>query len=207
MDPIRLRALLLALTGSLALALAAGVAGAQEPPESETPPAESEPEPPEGDPAPATAPLDKGKIRALRKKIRKQRRKTWHWEKVMGQRTTRTRYAVRRMTSITRLRVVRARWSKRADAARTRARRVPNRGAWLCIHRHEGSWTDPNAPYYGGLQMDITFQRMYGRYLLRKRGTADRWRPVEQMWTAEKARRSGRGFYPWPNTARLCGLI
>lgn len=24
---------------------------------------------------------------------------------------------------------------------------------------------------------------------------------------AERARRSGRGFYPWPNTARECGLI
>jgi hypothetical protein len=24
---------------------------------------------------------------------------------------------------------------------------------------------------------------------------------------AERAYRSGRGFYPWPNTARACGLI
>jgi hypothetical protein len=27
------------------------------------------------------------------------------------------------------------------------------------------------------------------------------------MWVAERAHRSGRGFYPWPNTARHCGLI
>jgi hypothetical protein len=27
------------------------------------------------------------------------------------------------------------------------------------------------------------------------------------MWAAERAHRSGRGFYPWPNTARYCGLI
>jgi hypothetical protein len=27
------------------------------------------------------------------------------------------------------------------------------------------------------------------------------------MWVAERAYRSGRGFYPWPNTARACGLI
>jgi hypothetical protein len=27
------------------------------------------------------------------------------------------------------------------------------------------------------------------------------------MWIAEKAYRAGRGFYPWPNTARYCGLI
>jgi len=27
------------------------------------------------------------------------------------------------------------------------------------------------------------------------------------MWAAERAHRAGRGFYPWPNTARYCGLI
>jgi hypothetical protein len=55
--------------------------------------------------------------------------------------------------------------------------------------------------------MDLSFQRTYGPYLLRKKGTADRWTPLEQMWVAEKAHRAGRGFYPWPTTARLCGLI
>ncbi len=39
----------------------------------------------------------------------------------------------------------------------------------------------------------------------RARRTAGR--AVEQMWVAERAHRSGRGFYPWPNTARYCGLI
>ena len=61
--------------------------------------------------------------------------------------------------------------------------------------------------YYGGLQMDISFQRTYGPELLRTKGTADRWTPYEQMWVAERAYRSGRGYYPWPNTARSCGLI
>ena len=55
--------------------------------------------------------------------------------------------------------------------------------------------------------MDLTFQRLYGSYLLRRKGTADRWTPVEQMWVAWRAYHSGRGFYPWPNTARACGLI
>ena len=76
-----------------------------------------------------------------------------------------------------------------------------------CIQRFEGAWNDPNAPYYGGLQMDMHFQRLYGGYLLRRKGTADRWSPLEQMWFAWRAHRSGRGFYPWPNTARACGLI
>jgi len=83
----------------------------------------------------------------------------------------------------------------------------PHKSEWLCIHRFEGSWSDSGAPYYGGLQMDITFQRHYGGYLLTRKGTADRWSPLEQMWVAERAYESGRGYYPWPNTARSCGLI
>jgi hypothetical protein len=55
--------------------------------------------------------------------------------------------------------------------------------------------------------MDMAFMRIYGASLLRRKGTADNWTPLEQMWVAEKAYRSGRGFYPWPNTARACGLI
>jgi len=55
--------------------------------------------------------------------------------------------------------------------------------------------------------MDIGFQRTYGRRLLRRKGTADHWTRLEQMWVAERAHRSRRGFYPWPSTARACGLI
>ena len=79
--------------------------------------------------------------------------------------------------------------------------------AWMCIHSYEGSWTDSGAPYYGGLQMDMEFQQTYGSELLRTKGTANNWTPAEQMAVAEKAYASGRGFYPWPNTARYCGLI
>jgi hypothetical protein len=61
--------------------------------------------------------------------------------------------------------------------------------------------------YYGGLQMDISFQRTYGAEIYRRKGTANNWTALEQMWVAERAHRSGRGFYPWPNTARYCGLI
>jgi hypothetical protein len=89
---------------------------------------------------------------------------------------------------------------------------VPGLPPWFqkgigCIHGHEGAWDDPNAPYYGGLQMDWSFQRSYGPWLLRTKGTADRWTPMEQVRVAWRAFRSGRGWYPWPNTARYCGLI
>lgn len=98
-------------------------------------------------------------------------------------------------------------WHRLATRMHQRAVNVPHKAAWLCIHRFEGSWRDPNPPYYGGLQMDLQFQRTYAAGLLRRKGTADHWTPLEQMWAAERAHRSGRGFYPWPNTARYCGLI
>lgn len=84
--------------------------------------------------------------------------------------------------------------------------RPPHYSQWMCIHGFEGAWNDPGAPYYGGLQMDLAFQRAYGPELLRMKGTADNWTPLEQMWVAERAWRE-RGFWPWPNTARSCGLL
>jgi len=75
----------------------------------------------------------------------------------------------------------------------------------LCIHRYEGSWSDPNAPYYGGLQMDYNFMKAYGGAFLARWGTADHW-PV---WAQLQAGRNGymaRGWSPWPNTRRYCGL-
>ena len=103
---------------------------------------------------------------------------------------------------------VRSLWHSRL--AKTKGRFLqgpPHKSAWLCIHRYEGGWHDGGGPYYGGLQMDISFMRLYGAQLLRRKGTADRWTATEQMWVAERAYRAGRGFYPWPSTARMCGLI
>lgn len=77
---------------------------------------------------------------------------------------------------------------------------------WLCIHHYEGSWTDPGAPYFGGLQMDWNFMSAYGGSLLRAKGTADHWTPMEQMWVAERGL-SAQGWGAWPNTARMCGLL
>jgi hypothetical protein len=85
--------------------------------------------------------------------------------------------------------------------------------AWLedrfmCIHRYEGTWTaNTGNGYYGGLQMDMTFQRLYGAEFLGRFGTADTWPVWAQLQVAGRAYASGRGFYPWPNTARACGLL
>jgi len=143
----------------------------------------------------------------LTRQIRRYRRQTWRWQRVMGvQRTPASRRAPKHASRAYK-RWVRNLWKRRAHRAHRRAHHPPHKSGWLCIHRHEGAWNDPNAPYYGGLQMDIGFQRTYGGHLLRRKGTADHWSPLEQMWVAEKAHRSGRGYYPWPNTARYCGLI
>jgi hypothetical protein len=80
--------------------------------------------------------------------------------------------------------------------------------AFGCIHRYEGSWgSNTGNGYYGGLQMDLGFQKRYGSPYLRRWGTADRWPAWAQVEAAVRAYRSGRGFYPWPNTARFCGLM
>ena len=143
----------------------------------------------------------------LARQIHHYRRATWRWQSVMGVgRTPATRAAVKDPSH--RYKVwVRNLWKHRAKRAHRRAAHPPHLAGWLCIHRHEGAWRDSGAPYYGGLQMDLGFQRTYGTRLLRMKGTADNWTPLEQMWVAERAHRSGRGYYPWPNTARYCGLI
>lgn len=79
--------------------------------------------------------------------------------------------------------------------------------AFACIHRYEGAWNDPGGPYYGGLQMDLAFQATYGHEYLHRWGTADHWPVWAQLAAAARARDSGRGYTPWPNSARVCGLL
>ena len=131
--------------------------------------------------------------------IHRFRAQTWRWEALMG--SPRTQHSVTPSTKVLRF------WVRAAAHTYVQTLHPPHRGAWLCIHRYEGSWSDSGDPYWGGLQMDRGFMSGYApRYLLR-RGFANRWSPLEQMWVAERAYRSGRGFYAWPNTARFCGLI
>jgi hypothetical protein len=139
--------------------------------------------------------------------INRFRQETWRWQALMKKPRTPHGRSAHRSSDPAYRRWVLGLWKQRAAAARRQAANPPRKRAWLCIHSHEGAWNDPNAPYYGGLQMDLSFQRTYGPELLRQKGTADHWTPLEQIWVAERAYRSGRGFYPWPNTARYCGLI
>lgn len=80
----------------------------------------------------------------------------------------------------------------------------------LCIHSHEGAWNayNPAGPYYGGLQMDSSFMWAYGADKLAKYGGRDAryWTARDQLAVGFRAVRA-RGFTPWPNTARACGLL
>jgi hypothetical protein len=131
--------------------------------------------------------------------ILRYRTAVWHWQALMG--TPRLRRGTRPNT-VPELRFWR-RTARRAYAAFTHP---PHVRAWLCIHRYEGSWSDGGGPYWGGLQMDRGFMDGYAPGYLLRRGWANRWTPLEQMWVAERGYRS-RGFFAWPNTARMCGLI
>lgn len=125
-----------------------------------------------------------------------------HWQLVMGSKPVRTlAVSGNRETQF-------QQWRQEARRIMEQASHPPYMSQFICIHGGEGSWTaNTGNGYYGGLQMDLSFQSTYGGYLLRTKGTADHWTPLEQIWVAARAARSGRGFYPWPNTARACGLI
>jgi hypothetical protein len=76
-----------------------------------------------------------------------------------------------------------------------------------CVHHYEGAWTSNTGNgYFGGFQMDRTFERTYGGEFLRVFGDANHWPPALQLAVAIRAW-THRGFRPWPNSARLCGLL
>jgi hypothetical protein len=149
--------------------------------------------------------VDAHAVAAWRRHIRRFRADTRHWLTVMTGRPPGNVPRSLAARSPARLRQLARRWRHRAHRAWWRAKHPPELREWLCIHRYEGSWSDAGSPYWGGLQMDLSFQETYGGWLLRHKGTAENWSPLEQIWVAVRARRV-RGFSPWPTTARYCGV-
>ncbi len=148
------------------------------------------------------------RLAAVTEKVRDARAATWRWQRLRAVRLARNSPLPRWTMSLEQRRAILRVWRERLGKVRRRAYNPPYHRVWLCIHRHEGPWTaNTGNGYYGGLQMDRTFQRQYAPRFLRRKGMAHRWKPIEQIWVAERARRSGRGFYPWPNAARMCGLV
>lgn len=167
-------------------------------------------------------------MRYLSHKIRRFQKQAWYWQELTNQPWARGPKRALATASIQRAQELVRYWQLHAARAWMRARHVPYKAQWLCIHSYEGSWQDGSYPYWGGLQMDRTFMATYGADVVRhyggvlKRapdplhggqvtlqafgGEANYWSRLEQMWVAERARVK-RGFYPWPKTARMCGLI
>lgn len=101
-------------------------------------------------------------------------------------------------------------WSLRRKYPAWVAAQIPkvNYNKWECIHGYEGAWnSNTGNGYYGGLQMDWGFMRTYGSEFIARWGSADNWPVWAQITAAERAYSSGRGYTPWPNTARACGLL
>jgi hypothetical protein len=144
--------------------------------------------------------------------IVKSRHETWRWERLMRVPRTRASRAAERTNDREQRVLILNAWREKAAKRKRQAANPPRLRQWLCIHRYErhprqGWATATGTGYYGGLQMDLGFQRTYAPELLHRKGTANKWTALEQIWVAERAYRSGRGFYPWPNTARSCGLL
>lgn len=156
---------------------------------------------------------------SLRKAVRYYRTATWRTQQTALLKPSPSNYTEKQTSSIRYLRWDARLWKHKYIKAQKYAQNVPHKADWICIHSGhkggvsigssgEGSWTaNTSNGYYGGLQMDLTFQRDYGGWLLRAKGTANNWTPLEQMWVAENARKNGRGFHPWSKTAHACGLI
>lgn len=133
--------------------------------------------------------------------------KTWYVQRVMLVHQTPTSRSYIRTRSMRYRHWVFNYWRHVNGKAWVKFRNVPHKSSWLCIHGYEGSWkSNTGNGYHGGLQMDESFQSHFGSYLLKLKGMAENWTPLEQMWIAERAY-SESGFSRWPNTARACGLL
>jgi hypothetical protein len=147
---------------------------------------------------------DAHSIVRLNNQARRARAATTHWLTLVRGRPPRNSAAIHKSSSPDAARNLARIWHKRALAASRLAHHPPKLHVWNCIHHYEGSWTDPNAPYWGGLQMDYSFQSAYGSWLLKHKGTANHWAPLAQIWAGVRAWRV-RGFEPWAGTAHACG--
>jgi hypothetical protein len=108
-----------------------------------------------------------------------------------------------------------AMWRDRAARARALSSVCESAAAWAwhygwaatCVRSKEGGLTsvNPAGPYYGWYQTDPSFQAAYGPEFYRQWGPGI-WPAYAQVLTAWRGWKA-RGWYPWPNTARECGLI
>ena len=151
-------------------------------------------------------------VRALRHEIRSTRHLALWTAYVAALPEPRHGHAERIATTVPELVPILIRWQHRLTYYRAAlARRQPVLAGLRCIHRYEGPWnavSDSSPTYYGGLQMDRSFEQAYGDDVLAAYGgtDADTWSAHDQLMVGMRAYRSV-GYTPWPNTAAACGLL
>lgn len=153
---------------------------------------------------------------------------TWYWQSVMGRPDSRTYGRQLQSMGVPDLERAVHMWQRQASLAFNQAHNPPHLADWMCIHtaikdgrwsttldyvgggyhvsgNGEGSWTDGGWPYYGGLQFGYNEWLTYGYPYTHKR-YANLATPLQQIWAGVRYWRVS-GFWPWPKTARACGLI
>ena len=137
---------------------------------------------------------------------RRARAATKHWLTVVRGRPPRMSSHTSKSSSAQDARSIARKWQRRAIAASRLAHHPPKLRAWYCIHHYEGSWSDPNAPYWGGLQMDYSLPVRVRRLAPEAQGDGEPLeRRSQQIWAGVRAWRV-RGFEPWSSSAHACGV-
>lgn len=142
------------------------------------------------------------------------RGKTWRLERKMGARITTASYAEHLVGNCEQVVPFVKRWqtiaTKRWKQYKAYLKQQRELGVppWfykqaLCVHSHEGSWSDTGDPYWGGMQFALsTWHRAGGS------GLPSNASPKEQIYRAYQIwKQDGGSWREWPNTARMCGLL
>jgi hypothetical protein len=162
----------------------------------------------DADPAPATTPL--WPVGSPRREIRWTRRHALRKARRAALPLPRHGHAERRAVTRADLVEILQRWERRLEHyRRAYAHRRPIIDGLKCIHTYEGAWdsvSDTVPTYYGGLQMDASFEEAYGPDVLAYRGGhANEWPRHDQLMVGVRGYKV-RGYTPWPTAAAACGL-
>jgi len=150
-------------------------------------------------------------VHALRHEVRSTRGLAMWMAYVAALPASRHGHAERRATTVPQLVPILLCWQHRLRSHRAALqRRQPTLDGLRCIHHCECAWnavSDSVPTYYGGLQMDRSFERAYGADVLAAADglDANSWSPHDQLMVAMRAYRD-TGYSPWPNPAAACGL-
>ena len=109
-------------------------------------------------------------LRYLEGRLHNAEKETWYWQRLTGEPRTDTAGRTLSGMAVGDLEQTVADWERRARRAHHLAQNPPHMQQWMCIHHYEGAWNDVGGPYWGGLQMSLTFQERYGGWLYQWKG-------------------------------------